>query len=120
MKTLNIICSFLFVCILGSLTTVTNAQNTSNGPDPDMQVYSIPNTLVIDYINPAQERVEIVVSDLHGNPLEVFVTHNPGGTISYTAEELEAKGGTGVYEVTMYGGDDRKVIKKSTIVIIKE
>jgi hypothetical protein len=119
MKTLNNIKSFVFICVFATISFVSFSQSQT-GTEPDMQAYSIPNALKIDYQNPAQERIDIVVYDMMDNVLEHFTTWNAEGSLVYTAEELEAKGGTGTYNVVLYAGPDHQKTKGTVVVIIRE
>lgn len=129
MKNVNLLKAILFVVVFTSFTATTFSVpakvKTPVKDEPititafDMWLSNSPDFLMVNYTNPGNLTLQIKVSDIFGNILEIRTVNNPQGIELFSLATLEANGGTGTYTVEMTSGDGSSS-KKGTIVIIKE
>lgn len=128
MKNVNFLKALLFVVVFTSFTASTfSVPSKAKTPvkdepiviaDFNMWLSNTPDFLLVNYTNPGNQVLQVKVSDIFGNILEVRTVNNLQGVELFSLATLEARGGTGTYTVEMTDGDGGSS-KKGTIVIIK-
>lgn len=86
----------------------------------NMNLFSTPDQLIIQFDNPAQEYLTFVISTPEGVELMTLVSSEPAGDFVVNVNDLVAMGGADVYVVDMYSGDGKKKTESGTVVIVRE
>ena len=128
MKNVNFLKAMLFVIAFTSFTATTFSvpttpkapvkQKSIQSEDFDMWLTNTAEDLIVNYINPRSENLQVVVYDIYGNPIATEIIYDAEGRVAFSLAVLEAKGGTGTYTVSLTSSDGTSS-KKGTIVIIR-
>ena len=128
MKNINFLKAALFVVVFASFTVTTfsvplktktpSKQKTAQEATFDMWLSNTNVDLVVNYLNPESATLLVKVYDIFGNLLETSTVNSPSGKANFNLDALEAKGGTGTYNVTMSYTTGNSP-KKGTIIIVR-